>query len=108
MHGENGIGRGITVKRHEVSNIHKEDQRPVSERWFSENLEYVNPEIRETLGFTFQNRRYVKPQRACVKPVSQREVTYFFLPNCQIICKIRKNALKLSLLRVVITTDNLH
>jgi len=81
MHGENGIGRGITVKRHEVSNIHKEDQRPVSERWFSENLEYVNPEIRETLGFTFQNRRYVKPQRAlCQASFSKRGNLFFLNP----------------------------
>ncbi len=34
---------------------------PVSERRLSENSEYVNPEMRETLGFPFQNGRFVKP-----------------------------------------------
>ncbi len=37
------------------------DQGPVSERRLSENSEYVNPEMRETLGFPFQNGRFVKP-----------------------------------------------
>jgi len=37
---------------------------PVSERRLSENSEYVNPEMRETLGFPFQNRRFVKPGKA--------------------------------------------
>ncbi len=36
----------------------------VSERRLSENSEYVNPEIRETLGFPFQNERFVKPEKA--------------------------------------------
>ncbi len=27
-------------------------------------LEYVNPEMRETLGFPFQNGRFVKPEKA--------------------------------------------
>ncbi len=36
----------------------------VSERRLSENCEYVNPEIRETLGFPFQNERFVKPEKA--------------------------------------------
>ncbi len=27
-------------------------------------LEYVNPEMRETLGFPFQNGRFVKPKKA--------------------------------------------
>ncbi len=39
-------------------------QGPVSERRLSENSEYVNPEMRETLGFPFQNRRFVKPEKA--------------------------------------------
>ncbi len=40
---------------------------PISERRLSENYhlceydEYVNPEMRETLGFPFQNGRFVKP-----------------------------------------------
>ncbi len=37
---------------------------PVSERKLSENSEYVNPEMRETLGFPFQNGRFVKPGKA--------------------------------------------
>ncbi len=37
---------------------------PISERRLSENSEYVNPEMRETLGFPFQNGRFVKPERA--------------------------------------------
>ncbi len=46
-----------------------EDERgpglgPVSERRLSENSEYVNPEMRETLGFPFQNGRFVKPGKA--------------------------------------------
>ncbi len=40
------------------------DQGPVSERRLSENSEYVNPEMRETLGFPFQNGRFVKPGKA--------------------------------------------
>ncbi len=52
-------------------------QGPVSERRLSENSEYVNPEMRETLGFPFQKGRFVKPEKAgWVKPVSEREVTY--------------------------------
>ncbi len=39
-------------------------QGPVSERRLSENSEYVNPEMRETLGFPFQNGRFVKPGKA--------------------------------------------
>ncbi len=39
-------------------------QGPISERRLSENSEYVNPEIRETLGFLFQNGRFVKPGKA--------------------------------------------
>jgi len=31
---------------------------PVSERRLSENSEYVNSEMRRTLGFPFQNGRY--------------------------------------------------
>ncbi len=27
-------------------------------------LEYVNPEMRETLGFPFQKGRFVKPEKA--------------------------------------------
>ncbi len=26
-------------------------------------IEYVNPEMRETLGFPFQNGRFVKPEK---------------------------------------------
>ncbi len=37
---------------------------PVSERRLSENSEYVNPEMRETLGFPFQNGRFVKLEKA--------------------------------------------
>ncbi len=37
---------------------------PVSERRLSENSEYVNPEMRETLSFPFQNGRFVKPGKA--------------------------------------------
>ncbi len=37
---------------------------PVSERRLSENSKYVNPEMRETLGFPFQNGRFVKPEKA--------------------------------------------
>ncbi len=37
---------------------------PVSEKRLSENSEYVNPEMRETLGFLFQNGRFVKPEKA--------------------------------------------
>ncbi len=33
------------------------EQGPVSERRLSENSEYVNPEMMETLGFPFQNGR---------------------------------------------------
>ncbi len=40
------------------------DQGPVSERRLSENSEYVNPEMRETLGFPLQNGRFVKPGKA--------------------------------------------
>ncbi len=36
----------------------------VSERRLSENSEYVNPEIRKTLGFSFQNGRFDKPEKA--------------------------------------------
>ncbi len=39
-------------------------QGPVSERRLSENSKYVNPEMRETLGFPFQNGRFVKPEKA--------------------------------------------
>ncbi len=39
-------------------------QGPVSERRLSENSEYVNPKMRETLGFPFQNGRFVKPGKA--------------------------------------------
>ncbi len=39
-------------------------QGPVSERRLSENSEYVNPEMRETLGFPFQNGRFVNPGKA--------------------------------------------
>ncbi len=35
----------------------------VSERRLSENSEYVNPEMRQTLGFPFQNGRFVKPEK---------------------------------------------
>ncbi len=42
----------------------KQHQGPVSERRLSENSEYVNPEMRETLGFPFQNGRFVKPGKA--------------------------------------------
>ncbi len=42
----------------------EQDQGPVSERRLSENSEYVNPEMRETLGFPFQNGRFVKPEKA--------------------------------------------
>ncbi len=38
------------------------DLGPVSERRLSENSEY--PEMRETLGFPFQNGRFVKPEKA--------------------------------------------
>ncbi len=49
----------------------------VSERRLSDNFEYVNPEMRETLGFPFQHGRFVKPGKAGqVKPVSEREITY--------------------------------
>ncbi len=41
-----------------------EVQGPVSERRLSENSEYVNPEMRETLGFPFQKGRFVKPEKA--------------------------------------------
>ncbi len=37
---------------------------PVSERRLRENSEYVNPEMRETLGFPFQKGRFVKPEKA--------------------------------------------
>ncbi len=40
------------------------DLGPISERRLSENSEYVNPEMRETLGFPFQNGRFVKPGKA--------------------------------------------
>ncbi len=40
------------------------NQGPVSERRLSENSEYVNPEMWETLGFPFQNERFVKPGKA--------------------------------------------
>ncbi len=49
------------VKKKENARI---DQGPVSERRLSENSEYVNPEMRETLGFPFQNGRFVKPKKA--------------------------------------------
>ncbi len=39
-------------------------QGPVSERRLSENSEYVNPEMRETLGYPFQNGMFVKPGKA--------------------------------------------
>ncbi len=39
-------------------------QGPVSERRLRENSEYVNPELRETLGFPFQNGRFVKPEKS--------------------------------------------
>ncbi len=39
-------------------------QGAVSERRLSENSEYVNPEMRETLGFPFQKGRFVKPEKA--------------------------------------------
>ncbi len=40
-------------------------KHPYQECWgLSENSEYVNPEMRETLGFLFQNRRFVKPEKA--------------------------------------------
>ncbi len=42
----------------------KEHLGPVSERRLSENSEYVNPEMRETLGFPFQKGRFVKPEKA--------------------------------------------
>jgi len=37
---------------------------PVSERRLSENSEYVNPEMRETMGFLFQKGGYIKPEKA--------------------------------------------
>jgi len=37
---------------------------PVSERRLSENSEYVNPEMREILGFPFQKVGYIKPEKA--------------------------------------------
>ncbi len=40
------------------------DQGPISERRLSENSENVNSEMRETLGFPFQNGRFVKPEKA--------------------------------------------
>ncbi len=46
------------------SGFTEENQGPVSERRLSENSEYVNPEMRETLGFPFQNGRFVKPGKA--------------------------------------------
>ncbi len=48
-------------KTHYLQDTH---QGPVSERRLSENSEYVNPEMRETLGFLFQNGRFVKPGKA--------------------------------------------
>ncbi len=60
-----------------MHNKHAFGPGAVSERRLSENSEYVNPEMRETLGFPFQNGRFVKPEKAGqVKPVSEREVTY--------------------------------
>ncbi len=37
------------------------EQGPALERRLSE---YVNPEMRETLGFPFQNGRFLKPEKA--------------------------------------------
>jgi len=37
---------------------------PISERRLSENSEYVNPEMREPLGFPFQKGGYIKPEKA--------------------------------------------
>ncbi len=64
----------VTVLAYQVSiivsnekndfNFHVPVLGPVSERRLSENSEYVNPEMRETLGFPFQNGRFVKPEKA--------------------------------------------
>ncbi len=52
-------------------------QGPVSERRLSENSEYVNPEMRETLGFPLQNGRFVKYRESRVTfSYSETEVTY--------------------------------
>jgi len=40
-----------------VFEVNVSDLGPVSERRLSENSEYVNPEMRETLGFPFQKGR---------------------------------------------------
>ncbi len=40
------------------------DLGPDSESRLSENSEYVKPEMRETLGFPFQNGRFVNPEKA--------------------------------------------
>ncbi len=53
--------QGDTHRKHNIDNQY---QGPVSERRLSENSEYVNPEMRETLGFPFQNGRFVKPGKA--------------------------------------------
>ncbi len=60
--------------RHSLVNIYcitrqlhltwKRVKGPVSERRLSENSEYINPEMRETLGFPFNKGRFVKPEKA--------------------------------------------
>ncbi len=49
------------------------DLGPVSERRLSEHSECVNPEMRETLGFPFQNGRFVKPGKAGKSSPFQKE-----------------------------------
>ncbi len=64
-------GQDFVEKKYQAMNIsHKQvednqsDQGPVSETRLSENSEYAKPEMRETLGFPFQNGRFVKPGKA--------------------------------------------
>ncbi len=56
QHTHNGLDNGLAQDYRHLG--------PVSERRLSENSEYVNPEMRETLGFPFQNGRFVKPEKA--------------------------------------------
>ncbi len=67
------IDAGMALRRKQTNITGFRHQGPVSERRLSENSEYVNPEMRETLGFPFQNGRFVKPGKQGKSSPFQKE-----------------------------------
>ncbi len=49
---------------------------PFQKGRLSENSEYVNPEMRKTLGFPFSKGEVCQTGSRVSHPVSEREVTY--------------------------------